>query len=59
MKWELTLKGLFQSFERMLSGWPDVLLSASLVTSGIGVILVGLLAPRTVKLVVLAWIWFP
>jgi hypothetical protein len=30
-----------------------------LVASGVAIILVGLLAPRTIKLLVLAWIWFP
>jgi hypothetical protein len=53
------VKALFRSFEQSLSGWPDTVLSVSLVVSGIAVILVGLFAPRTIKLVVLAWIWFP
>jgi hypothetical protein len=53
------MKALFRSFEQSLSGWPDTALSVSLVASGIAVIIVGLFAPRTIKLVVLAWIWFP
>ena len=53
------MKALFQSFERILSGWPDTLLSVSLVLSGIAVVLVGLFAPKSIKLLVLAWIWFP
>jgi hypothetical protein len=54
-----SVKALFHSFEQSLSGWPDTVLSASLIVSGIAVIGVGLFAPKTVKLVVLAWIWFP
>jgi hypothetical protein len=53
------MKALFQSFERSLGGWPDTVLSVSLIASGIVVIGVGLFAPRTIKLIVLAWIWFP
>ena len=53
------MKALFRSVERSLSGWPDTVLSVSLVVSGIVVIIVGLFAPRTIKLVILAWIWFP
>ena len=53
------MKALFRSFEQSLSGWPDIVLSVSLVVSGIAIIMVGLFAPRTIKLVVLAWIWFP
>jgi len=53
------VRALFRSFEQSLSGWPDTVLSVSLVVSGIAVILVGLFAPKTIKLVVLAWIWFP
>jgi hypothetical protein len=53
------VKALFRSFEQSLSLWPDTVLSVSLVVSGVAVILVGLFAPSTIKLVVLAWIWFP
>jgi hypothetical protein len=53
------VKALFRGFEQSLSGWPDSVLSVSLVASGIAVILVGLFAPKTIKVVVLAWIWFP
>ena len=53
------MNALFRSFEQTLGGWPDTVLSVSLVVSGIAVILVGLFAPKTIKLVVLAWIWFP
>ena len=53
------MKALFRSFEQSLSGWPDAVLSVCLVVSGIVIIGVGLFAPRTIKLVVLAWIWFP
>jgi sugar phosphate permease len=53
------MRALFHSFEQSLSGWPDTILSISLIVSGIVVICVGLFAPRTIKLVVLAWIWFP
>jgi predicted membrane-bound spermidine synthase len=56
---DVSMKALFRSFEQNLSGWPDTILSVALVTSGIAVILVGMFAPRTVKLLVLAWIWFP
>jgi hypothetical protein len=57
MRWGV--KALFRSFEQSLSGWPDIVLSVSLVVSGIAIIMVGIFAPRTIKLVVLAWIWFP
>jgi hypothetical protein len=53
------MKAPYRSFEQTLSGWPDTLLSVSLVVSGTAIILVGLFAPRTIKVVVLAWIWFP
>jgi hypothetical protein len=53
------VKTLFRSFEQSLSGWPDTVLSVSLVISGVAVIFVGLFAPRTIKLFVLAWVWFP
>jgi hypothetical protein len=53
------VKALFRSFEQSLSGWPDTILSVSLVASGVAIILAGLFAPRTIKLLVLAWIWFP
>jgi hypothetical protein len=53
------VRALFRSFEQSLSGWPDTILSISLVISGIVVIGVGLFAPRTIKLLVLAWVWFP
>jgi len=53
------MKALFRSFEQSLSGWPDTILSVSLIASGIVIILVGLFAPRTIKLLVLAWVWFP
>jgi hypothetical protein len=53
------VKALFRHFEQMLSGWPDAILSVALIGSGIVVILIGLFAPRTVKLLVLAWVWFP
>ena len=53
------MKALFRNFEQILSGWPDAILSVSLVASGVAVILVGLFAPRTIKLLVLAWVWFP
>lgn len=53
------VRALFQSFEQLLNGWPDTILSVCLVASGIAVIGVGLFAPRVVKLLVLAWIWFP
>jgi hypothetical protein len=53
------VKAIFESFEQMLSGWPDAILSVSLITSGLVVILIGLFAPRAVKILVLAWIWFP
>jgi hypothetical protein len=53
------VKALFRGFEQILSGWPDAILSVSLITSGIAVIGVGIFAPRTIKLLVLAWIWFP
>jgi hypothetical protein len=53
------VKALFRTFEQSLSGWPDGILSVSLIASGIVVILVGLFAPRAIKLLVLAWIWFP
>jgi hypothetical protein len=56
---ERDVKDLFRSFEQSLGGWPDTVLSVSLVVSGIAVIAAGLFAPRTVKLIVLAWIWFP
>jgi hypothetical protein len=59
IKGELAVKEMFQHLEQMLSGWPDTILSASLVVSGIVVIGVGLFAPRTIKLLVLAWVWFP
>jgi hypothetical protein len=52
------MKSLFHSFVQTLSGWPDTVLSVSLVVSGVAVILVGLFAPKTSKLVVPAWIWF-
>jgi hypothetical protein len=57
--WGGVVKALFQSFEQSLGGWPDAVLSVSLVVSGIAVIGVGLFAPRSLKLLVLAWIWFP
>jgi hypothetical protein len=57
--WGWGVKTLFQNFEQFLSGWPDAILSVSLIASGIVVILFGLFAPRAVKLLVLAWIWFP
>ena len=50
---------LFHRFEQILSGWPDTVLSFSLVVSGITIIMTGLFAPRTIKLLILAWIWFP
>ena len=53
------MKALFNSFEQILSGWPDAILSVSLIASGIVVIGVGLFASRAVKLLVLAWVWFP
>jgi len=53
------MKVLFRSFEHSLSGWPDTILSVALVSSGIAIMLVGLFAPRAVKLLVLAWVWFP
>jgi hypothetical protein len=53
------VKALFHNFEQMLNGWPDAVLSVSLIGSGIFVIGVGLFAPRAVKLLILAWIWFP
>jgi hypothetical protein len=53
------MKALFHSFEQSLAGWPDTVLSVSLVASGTAVIGIGLFAPRTIKLLVLAWIWFP
>ena len=53
------MKALFQSFEQILSGWPDAILSVALISSGIVVIGIGLFAPRAIKLLVLAWIWFP
>jgi hypothetical protein len=53
------VKALFRSFEQSLSGWPDTIVSVCLVASGVAIILTGLFAPRTIKLLVLAWIWFP
>jgi hypothetical protein len=53
------MRALFRSFEQSLSGWPDTILSVSLIASGIAIIVVGLAAPRTLKLLILAWIWFP
>jgi hypothetical protein len=53
------VRALFRGFEQSLSGWPDTILSISLVVSGIVAIGVGLFAPRTIKLLVLAWVWFP
>jgi hypothetical protein len=53
------MKALFQSFEQSLGGWPDAVLSVSLVVSGAAVVLVGLFAPRAIKILVLAWVWFP
>jgi hypothetical protein len=53
------VRAIFRSFEQSLGGWPDTVLSISLVASGIAVIVVGLFAPRTVKVIILAWIWFP
>lgn len=53
------MRALFRSVEESLRGWPDNVLSVSLVTSGIVIIGVGLFAPRTIKLLVLAWVWFP
>ena len=50
---DVSMKALFRSFEQNLSGWPDTILSVALVTSGIAVILVGMFAPRTVKLLIL------
>jgi hypothetical protein len=56
---KLSVKALFRSFEESPSGWQDTVLSVSLVVSGVPVIIVGLFAPRTIKLVVPAWVWFP
>jgi hypothetical protein len=50
------MMALFRTFEQSLSGWPDTILSVSLVASGIAVILVGLIAPRSVKL--LYWLGY-
>jgi hypothetical protein len=56
---EAGVRALFRGFEQSLSGWPDTILSVALVGSGIAVIFVGLFAPRAIKLLILAWIWFP
>jgi len=50
---------MFRQFETAISGWPDTILSTLLVASGILIILIGLFAPRTIKLLVAAWVWFP
>jgi hypothetical protein len=53
------LKALFYSFERTLSGLPDTIISVCLVVSGIAIVAAAAFAPRTIKLLLLAWIWFP
>ena len=51
--------GLYHSFEQSLNGWPDFALTLLLILAGVFCILVGLGAPRWLKLVVLAWVLFP
>jgi len=50
---------LFNQFERGLATWADAALSVSLVVSGTAIILAGIFAPRALKALILAWIWFP
>lgn len=50
---------LYHSFEQSLNGWPDLALTLVLILAGIVCILIGLGAPRWLKLLVLAWVLFP
>ena len=47
------------ALERRLTGWPDTALSAALVAVGLGLIVVALTAPATVKALALAWAVLP
>lgn len=45
--------------EKRLQGWPDELLTGGLVTAGLALIVLGVLAPTLVKALALAWVVFP
>jgi hypothetical protein len=53
------LRTWYQQLEQALNGWPDYLLSLSMVATGIVAIVVGTIGPRWLKLMMLTWMWFP
>ena len=53
------LRAWYQQLEQALNGWPDYLLSLSMVATGIVAMVVGIIGPRWLKLMMLTWMWFP
>jgi len=47
------LRAWYQQLEQALNGWPDHLLSLSMVATGIVAIVIGIIGPRWLKLMML------
>ena len=48
-----------RALEARLQGWPDEALTVGLVTAGLALIVIALMAPTLAKAAVLAWVVFP